>query len=233
MAKKEIPVAEVKDKLSVILDLLTEGERTELLEHAKVQLLPKNACAYKTREQPRDLICVVSGKLKIFKEGVSGRSQLIRVLKPTSFSGYRAYFSDKCYTSSAAALEPTLIVRIPLLVLTKIIQQNAALGWFFIKELSHRLGSANERTINLTQKHVRGRLAEALLFLRDTYGLEEDGCTLSIYLSREDMANMSNMTTSNAIRTLSAFAQEKLVAIDGRKIKLMDMDALEKVSRFG
>jgi CRP-like cAMP-binding protein len=95
------------------------------------------------------------------------------------------------------------------------------------------LGQSDDRTINLTQKHIRGRLAEALLFLRDSYGLEEDDCTLSIYLSREDLANMSNMTTSNAIRTLSLFAQEKMIAIDGRKIKIIDEEALRKTSEIG
>ena len=65
------------------------------------------------------------------------------------------------------------------------------------------------------------------------YGLEEDGATLSIYLSREDLANMSNMTTSNAIRTLSAFAQEKIIAIDGKKIKIIDGESLEKISKIG
>ena len=63
--------------------------------------------------------------------------------------------------------------------------------------------------------------------------MEEDGCTLSIYLSRVDLANLSNMTTSNAIRTLSIFATEKLIAIDGRKIKLMDIGKLEKISKIG
>ena len=76
-------------------------------------------------------------------------------------------------------------------------------------------------------------MAEALLFLRDSYGLEEDDCTLSIYLSREDLANMSNMTTSNAIRTLSTFANEKLIAIDGRKIKLINIEELEDISKKG
>ena len=75
--------------------------------------------------------------------------------------------------------------------------------------------------------------AGALLFLKDSYGLEEDNCTLSIYLSREDLANLSNMTTANAIRTLSVFAQEKLVAIDGRKIKFINTQQLEKISRIG
>jgi CRP-like cAMP-binding protein len=76
-------------------------------------------------------------------------------------------------------------------------------------------------------------LAESLLFLKDTYGVEEDGCTLSIYLSREDLANLSNMTTSNAIRTLSLFAAEKLITIDGRKIKIIEEDRLRKISKIG
>ena len=52
-------------------------------------------------------------------------------------------------------------------------------------------------------------------------------------LPREDVANMSNMTTSNAIRTLSQFAQEGLIAIDGRHVKMLDVKALERISRLG
>ena len=52
-------------------------------------------------------------------------------------------------------------------------------------------------------------------------------------MPREDLANMSNMTTSNAIRTLSQFAQENLLAIDGRRIQILNVKALEKISRLG
>lgn len=44
---------------------------------------------------------------------------------------------------------------------------------------------------------------------------------------------MSNMTTSNAIRTLSAFAAEKIIAIDGRKIKIINENELKKISENG
>lgn len=56
---------------------------------------------------------------------------------------------------------------------------------------------------------------------------------MSIYLSREELASMSNMTTSNAIRTLSAFAAEKIIAIDGRKIKIINENELKKISENG
>jgi CRP-like cAMP-binding protein len=87
--------------------------------------------------------------------------------------------------------------------------------------------------VTLTQKHIRGRLAESLIFLKDTYGYEDDHKTIKIYLSREDVANLSNMTTSNAIRTLSTFAQEGVIAIDGRKIRILDLPKLERISELG
>lgn len=41
------------------------------------------------------------------------------------------------------------------------------------------------------------------------------------------------MTTSNAIRTLSNFASESILELSGKQIKIIDMDALEKVSEMG
>ena len=99
--------------------------------------------------------------------------------------------------------------------------------------MSNDLAISESRTVNLTQKHIRGRLAETLLTLKQTYGMDEDGVTIAMYMAREDLANMSNMTTSNAIRTLSQFASEGIVSLDGRKIKLLDEQELTRISRLG
>ncbi len=102
-----------------------------------------------------------------------------------------------------------------------------------LKSLATELGFSNSRCVTLTQKHVRGRLAESILVLKDTYGVEDDNKTIKALLSREDLASLSNMTNSNAIRTLSTFAQEKVIEIDGRKIKILDLHQLEKISELG
>lgn len=233
MGKKTISNEDVLQLMPKLESTLTEEQRAMVLQTLRVQTYKKNEKIYAEGEHTRDLLFVISGKLRIFKEGSGGKTHIIRVALPQDFLGYRPYFAHQDYQTSATAMETSQIAHISLGMLNEMMQHNAKLACFFVNELAHHLGTAHERTVNLTQKHIRGRLAEALLFLRDAYGLEEDGCTLSIYLSREDMANMSNMTTSNAIRTLSAFAQEKLVAIDGRKIKLINEEQLEKVSKFG
>ena len=118
-------------------------------------------------------------------------------------------------------------------IVSKLIDGNRQLAWFFIHELSHNLGRSDTKIVNLTQKHIRGRLAEALALLIDNYGFEEDGETLNIYMSREDLANLSNMTTSNAIRTLSAFVNEHIIVVDGRRVKVLNEQMLRIISKFG
>ena len=233
MARKSLSIEDVLPHLSLLTGLLTAEQRVSFVRHASVHVYKKNQKIYEEGDMPTHLLCLVSGKVKIHKEGVGGRSQIVRVLRPVDYFGYRAAFASQNYVSAAAAIEPTIVVRVPVGTVIHLILENARLGWFFMERLAKGLGTADERVVSLTQKHIRGRLAESLLFLRESYGVEEDGCTLSIYLSREDLASLSNMTTSNAIRTLSAFAAEKMVAVDGRKIKILEIGKLEKISRVG
>lgn len=216
-----------------IWTLLNEQERKVVRENAKFVNFKKNEVIYCEEEIPRDLMCLLKGKVKIFKNGVGGRSQIIRMVRPVQNFGYRAFFAKEPYVTNASAFEASTICFIPMEIIEKLVMQNAKLAMFFIMELSTDLGIADERVVSLTQKHIRGRLAESLVFLLESYGLEEDGATISIYLSREDLANLSNMTTSNAIRTLSTFVDERIISLDGRKIKIIDEERLRKISKIG
>lgn len=233
MVKKELSEAEIAESIPDLWQPLTEEQRILLAQNFTIQKYKKNETIYCEGETPTHLMCLLTGKVKIYKDGVGGRSQIIRVIKRHEYFAYRAYFAEEDYVTAAAAFEPCTICLIPMPTIISLIQENAELAMFFIRQLSIDLGISDERTVSLTQKHIRGRLAESLLFLKDTYGVEEDQCTLSIYLSREDLANLSNMTTSNAIRTLSNFAAEKLIIIDSRKIKLIEEDKLKKISKIG
>ncbi len=233
MVKMNLSDINISEHLSDMWALLNQEQREFLANNFSLQTYKKNETIYCEGEKPTHLMCLISGKVKIYKDGVGGRSQIIRVIKPTEYFAYRAYFAQEPFVTAAAAFEPSIVCLVPMRAITTLVSQNSDLAMFFIRQLSIDLGIADERTVNLTQKHIRGRLAESLIFLKENYGLEEDGSTLSIYLSREDLANLSNMTTSNAIRTLSNFATERLITIDGRKIKIIDEEKLKKISKIG
>jgi CRP-like cAMP-binding protein len=216
-----------------IWDVLTGEQLDYLRNNSEIQQFKRNEMIYCEGETPTHLLCLVKGKVKIYKDGVGGRSQIVRMIKPIDYFGYRAFFAEEPYLTAACAVDASTIFMVPSDVIIKLLKENNDLAFFFIKAMAIDLGIADTRTVNLTQKHIRGRLAESILFLIDSYGLEEDGATLNIYLSRDDLASLSNMTTSNAIRTLSNFAIEKIIAVDGRKIKIIDEERLRKISKIG
>ena len=224
---------QISQALRALWELLTDEERILLLKYTTLEKYKKSEFIYHEEDTPQYLFCLAKGKVKIFKEGIGGRPQIVRMAKPEGFFGYRAGFAGDQYSTSASAFEPSTICKIPLHIILRIIKENNDVAFYFIQQLANLLGRADEQTVNLTQKHIRGRLAEALLRLKNQYGTEDDGMTLAITPSREDLANLSNMTTSNAIRTLSTFADEKLIAIDGKKIKIVQEEELRKVSRMG
>jgi CRP/FNR family transcriptional regulator, polysaccharide utilization system transcription regulator len=193
----------------------------------------KGEIIYREGEKPDGLICLSLGKVKIYKEGIGGREQIVRMARPVGFIGYRALFAEENYMATALAIEDSTICIINKDSLFRVLKTNSELSLNIIKSFATELGFSNSRTVTLTQKHIRGRLAESLIFLKDTYGLEQDNKTIKVYLSREDIANLSNMTTSNAIRTLSNFAADNVISIDGRKIKINNLEQLERISEHG
>lgn len=216
-----------------VFKILTQKEKEILVQHHTYALYRKGELLVKEGENPHGLICLASGKVKSFKEGVGGREQILRMIRPQGFIGYRAIFAESTYCSSAVAIEDSAICIFEKDCVIRIIKRNPEVAMKFMRIFAEELGFSNNRTVSLTQKHIRGRLAESLLVLRDTYGYENDGKTINVYLSREDIANLSNMTTSNAIRTLSNLASEEIIAIEGRKIMILDSSRLERISEIG
>ena len=223
----------ISEDLAEIWSILNNEEKHRIINAFEIHSFKKNQIIYAEGEDPEFLWCLLKGKVKKFKEGVGGRVQIVRLIRPVQYFGYRAFFAQEPYVSSAGAFEASTLGSVPMELVMDLIRNNNKLALFFIKELSRNLGGSDTKIVNLTQKHIRGRLAEALIVLKDNYGYEDDNSTLKIYMAREDLANLSNMTTSNAIRTLSGFVNEKLITVDGRRIRILNEAMLKKISKFG
>lgn len=220
-------------KLNSIWETLTEEEREWIEQEAELVHYAKNELIHLDGDESCYTWTLLRGKVRIYKEGIGQRQQIIRLLKPYDIFGYRACIANEPYNSSASVFEDCTAYRLKREVFVRLVQENGALCYEVMQMMAKDLAFSEIQTVNLTQKHIRGRLAESLLLLLKNYGYEEDGVTLAMLLPREDLANMSNMTTSNAIRTLSQFAQEGLLAINGRRIQILEEKELEKISRLG
>jgi CRP-like cAMP-binding protein len=233
MNKKQASELKSIEEVSTFWDVLTPDERQFVKSSSSVHHFRKNEMIHCEGDTPTHMMILAAGKVKVYKDGVGSRTQIIRMLKPGEHFGYRAIIANETSNTNVSAFEASSVYMLRADIFISILRNNNAFCFRFLEEIASDLGASDARTVNLTQKHIRGRLAEALLLLKKNYGVEEDGATINIYLSREDLANLSNMTTSNAIRTLSNFVNEHVIAMDGRKLKIIDDERLVKISKMG
>ena len=92
MAKKELTEIEIAECIPDLWMPLTQEQREFLAKNFTVQKFKKNETIYCEGEKPQHLMCLLTGKVKIYKEGVGGRSQIIRVIKDKEYFAYRAFF---------------------------------------------------------------------------------------------------------------------------------------------
>ncbi len=211
---------------------LTLQQKEKVIENHICSFYSKNSIIYKEGDNPIGLICLVEGKVKLYKEGVNNKEQIVRLVNEGGFIGYRALFAKEKYNSTASTLEDSVICTIEKDLVFEIMRENHNFTLEIIRRLATELGFSTTRSVSLTQKHIRGRLADALLFLKETYGVDDEN-NLNVLLARDDLANLANMTTSNAIRTLSNFIDEGVIKVDGKKIKIINLNELKKISERG
>jgi CRP/FNR family transcriptional regulator, polysaccharide utilization system transcription regulator len=173
--------------------------------------------------------CINSGIIKVFKTGFDGKEQIIRFAKNGEIIAYRSVLSNELACTSAKVIEDCQVCFIPSEILISLIKTNSEFSLDLLKLACHELGEANSFITDIAQKTVRERLAEILLLLVSDFGLDTDNY-LNIALTREELANIVGTATESVIRLLSEFKSDKLVELNGRKIKILDKNGLEKIS---
>jgi len=222
----------LEEPLSIFKDL-SQKEKESIEQHHTLINIKKGDLIFTEGEKAKGLIFMAAGKAKVYKVGVGGREQILKMVKKGECIGYQALYDKNIWSFTAEAIEDSIICVLEKQTLIKILKKNIDLSFRFNIVLTKELCRSYERMVSLSQKHVRGRLIESLLMLANIYGYEKDGKTLNISISRKDIAHLSNMTTSNAIRTLSNLASEKKIGIKGKKIIIFDSNNLEHLNELG
>lgn len=226
----KIPVhldcAVCSSRILSVFDVLDKEQLTDLSAHKTCMHIRKGQYIFTENGFPQGLYCVNSGKIKLSAQGLDGKEQILRLAKNGDVLGYRSLLSNERYHCSAITLEDCSICFIPKEYFLDLLNKNHRLCFEIIRKMSRDLKTAEEHIMTLSQKNVRERMAEALLFFKATYGFEADGQTLAISLSREEIADYVGTSTESAIRLLSEFNQDKLIALSGKKIKLLNLPKL-------
>jgi len=212
-----------------VFNKLTVDE-LDLLNFEKVcNIYKKGTIIYNEGSRISGCYCIHKGIIKLYKTGFEGREHIIRFAKKGEIIGYRSLLSNDFACHTAKVLEDSQVCFIPGETLFKLLENNSKFSMEMLKLACMELGEANAFITDIAQKTVRERLAEVLLILKDSFGLDEEK-NLQIVLTREEIGNIIGTATESVIRLLSEFKENNWIEINGRKIKILDVKAIQKVA---
>lgn len=209
-----------------LFNLLHSDDALRIKNEKATSFYKKNQPLFIEGSYPRGVFCIISGKVKVFSTGETGKEQIIRIAGAGDVVGFRALFGEEPYRLSATTLEQSSIFFIKIEDFLELVHSQPELLQAVLRELSKESGERADFIKAMAQKTVRERLAIVLLVLESIY--KDD----LINLSREDLANFVGTATETLIRLLKDFKDENLIEVQGRKIKLIDVDRIYQESGY-
>ncbi|WP_347375062.1 Crp/Fnr family transcriptional regulator [Aequorivita sp. Q41] len=191
----------------------------------------KNQPIFTEGTLPSGIFYLQSGKVKKYKMDNDGREQIIYIYNEGEFFGYSSVLSESTYGDTTVAIENSIISFITIEAFNQILKDSSTFSRLLLKSLSHEFSVLANLMAVLSQRTVRERVALNLLILHDKYKGDDTSKTY-IMLSRSDLANMAGTVVETLARVLYDFKHDKLIATDGRKIQLLNIERLTKVANF-
>jgi CRP-like cAMP-binding protein len=173
---------------------------------------------------------LASGMAKTYIEGLNGKNFIMSIALPGRLIMGPGAYVDSRHTYTVSAITAVQACFISFDIFKQLVRVNGAFAESLIEDISAKsLGSLN-RMVNLSQKRMPGRLADALLYLSDQVFHSDD---YEMILSRQELGEMTNMAKECVVRILKELEVSGVIYSDSSKIKILDKEKLIQISLKG
>lgn len=206
-------------------------DEVELVKSSKTQVLfRKEDNLTKQGAFASYILFIISGWAKQYLEGDQSRNFNLRIIRPGEFVGLSAVFNKNTFNYSSVALTDCQAILIENAVIARLIRENGEFGFSIIKRYCELNGDLNTTLRKVMYKQMNGRMAETLLYI-DTFRVENP--EIFQLLSRKDIADFAGISTESAIKLLKNFEKEGLIELNEKDIRLVNLTALNEISKKG
>lgn len=189
--------------------------------HRKNLSFRKGELIFQEGEEVKGIYFVYHGTVKVHKKWGSEKELIIRFAREGSLFGHRGLGQDHCYPISATALEPVEACYVDLGFFQASLKVNQGLSHGLLQFFADELQASERKMRDLAHMQVKGRIAQALLHLREDFGVTDDGY-IGLTLSRQDLASLVGATYETVFRIINELAQEGLILLEGKNIAIAD-----------
>ncbi|MHC5354670.1 Crp/Fnr family transcriptional regulator [Myroides sp. LJL115] len=212
------------------LKALSRDELQNITETKTHFIVKKGDILFAEGDNLNGVFCIKDGYCKLTKLNSNGKETVIKLAKRGELLGQRSLINEENSNLTATALEDMNVCFIPKREILEYFTDNNKFSLLITRDICNHLKDADKDIADHTHKTVKERLAIVLLKLEEIGGTDPEHGHLNLQLSREDIASMVGTATESCIRLLSELKKEKLIAISGKKITLLDKDHLKNLA---
>jgi CRP-like cAMP-binding protein len=210
------------------LKALTKDELLRISGCKTSKFIKKGELIFEEGDTLNGVFCVKDGVCKLSKLSANGKDQIVKLVVKGDLLGQRSLLGNESTNLSAVALNDMEVCYIPKSEIMRDLENNSNFSLDILQKMAQDLKESDNVIVNMAQKSVKQRLAEVLIYLFESFGIDKEGM-LSVILSREDYANIVGTATESTIRILSQFKSEGLISTSGKKIKIENFEELKRV----
>jgi len=207
---------------------LSVEDREHLAAAATVEEFDKGEAVFHEGDPAEDFFTLVRGHVKVYKVMPNGRVVILEILGPGDPVGAVAAYEEIVYPATAAAMGKTLCIRVPKEPFFQLLVSRPSLARGLLQAMTHRIVVLANRFADHTVGKVETRFARLFLKLAAEMGQPEgEGVFIPMTLSRQELADLMGTTVETAIRIMSRWGKEGVVATDKNGFLVTDRKALE------
>ncbi|MFT0546828.1 Crp/Fnr family transcriptional regulator [Allopusillimonas ginsengisoli] len=196
-----------------IFNHLPHDQLVDIARMAKTRTFEKGEFIHRPGDQTNQLHIVHTGRIRIYRLSGSGKEQLLRILKPGSFTGELAIFSDARHATFAQAMERSDICALHRDDVQKLLVQHPSISLNLLSELARRLDQSEEQSKVIATESVDIRIAEYLSHLAEDAQSDE----VLLPMTRKDLASYLGTTPETISRRLVEFENAGMIRQVGQR----------------
>lgn len=210
------------------LRALSKEELKKVSDSKTLKKIKKGEALFQEGQKLDGVYCVRNGVSKLSKLSTNGKDQIVKLASKGEVMGQRSVIAEESTNLSATAVNEMEVCFIPKDIISNTLNSNPYFSLEVLRHMAHDLKEADDVIVNMSQKTVKQRLAEAFIYLKNNYGEDQDGF-LILPLSRDDYANIVGTATESLIRMISEFKKKGFIKTSGKKIGILEEKKLKEL----
>jgi len=179
---------------------------------------------YNEGDSSNHIFLILKGTVKCSKLNMLGKTLTTSLYREGDLFGYTTFSKNQPYQETAIAIEPSSLIGIKKTELFEVLQHNQKLVLDLVDLLTDNLKDVKEQLLDMAYDSVHKKTATTLLKFADKINQTSDNL---IKVSRQDLANVAGISTEALIRSISKLKKEGIVDLEGRNIKILNLEALK------